>query len=150
MGAALVGGLLQGGWPAADLAVVELSATRAAQLGDMFPGVTVVADSRPGTPAASAGIVKGDVIASVDVEAAAATYGLTEARGAYVSAVTAGAPAEKAGLQTGDNPFIQSAFGSMVEVLMKIRLTAVIAARLRVSSEAASNTGGLSSCMSFE
>ncbi len=47
MGAALVGGLLQGGWPAADLAVVELSATRAAQLGDMFPGVTVVADIPP-------------------------------------------------------------------------------------------------------
>jgi C-terminal processing protease CtpA/Prc len=29
-------------------------------------GSTVVADSRPGTPAASAGIVKGDAIASVD------------------------------------------------------------------------------------
>ncbi len=47
MGAALVGGLLQGGWPASDLAVVELSAARAAQLGDLFPGVTVTADVPP-------------------------------------------------------------------------------------------------------
>jgi pyrroline-5-carboxylate reductase len=47
MGAALVGGLLQGGWPASDLAVVELSAARAAQLSDLFPGVTVTADIPP-------------------------------------------------------------------------------------------------------
>ena len=44
MGAALVGGLLQAGWSAGDMAVVEVSEERATQLTEMFPGVTVVAD----------------------------------------------------------------------------------------------------------
>ena len=44
MGAALVGGLLQAGWSAGDMAVVEVSAERSTQLTEMFPGVTVVAD----------------------------------------------------------------------------------------------------------
>ena len=41
MGAALVGGLLAGGWPAADIAVVEVSAQRRAVLAVMFPGIAV-------------------------------------------------------------------------------------------------------------
>ena len=53
MGAALVGGLLQGGWQPADLAVVEVSAARAAQLAELFPGVAVVAD----TPACQAALI---------------------------------------------------------------------------------------------
>jgi pyrroline-5-carboxylate reductase len=44
MGAALVGGLLQGGWSVGDIAIVEVLPARAEQLGAMFPGVTVVAD----------------------------------------------------------------------------------------------------------
>lgn len=47
MGAALVGGLLQGGWAPEQLAVVEVSAARAAQLGELFPGVTVAAEIPP-------------------------------------------------------------------------------------------------------
>lgn len=47
MGAALVGGLLQGGWQPSDLAIVELSAARAAQLGELFPGVAVTAEIPP-------------------------------------------------------------------------------------------------------
>lgn len=47
MGAALVGGLLQAGWSASDLAVVELSDVRVAQLGEMFPTVTVTATTPP-------------------------------------------------------------------------------------------------------
>ncbi len=43
----------------------------------------------------------------------AATYGLTEGKGAYVSAVTAGSPAEKAGLQPED--VILSADGRAIE-----------------------------------
>ncbi|MFD1541962.1 pyrroline-5-carboxylate reductase [Nonomuraea guangzhouensis] len=41
MGSALVGGLLAAGWKPADIAVVERLPGRAAQLGGLFPGVTV-------------------------------------------------------------------------------------------------------------
>jgi pyrroline-5-carboxylate reductase len=51
MGAALVGGLLAGGWPAADLAVVEVVTARRDVLGTMFPGV-LVAESVPNSEAA--------------------------------------------------------------------------------------------------
>ena len=44
MGAALVGGLLQGGWAPTDIAVVEVLPARAEVLQTMFPGVAVVAD----------------------------------------------------------------------------------------------------------
>jgi pyrroline-5-carboxylate reductase len=44
MGAALVGGLLHGGWAPSDIAVVEVLAPRAEALRTMFPGVAVVAD----------------------------------------------------------------------------------------------------------
>jgi serine protease Do len=54
----------------------------------------------------------GVIIRGVD-EDLAATYGLTEARGAYVSAVTAGSPAEKAGLLPED--VILSADGRTIE-----------------------------------
>ena len=47
MGAALVGGLLAGGWPAADLAVVEVAAPRREVLSTMFPGVAVAATVPP-------------------------------------------------------------------------------------------------------
>ena len=46
MGAALVGGLLNAGWPAGDLAVVEVLAARADELRCTFPGVAVT-DSMP-------------------------------------------------------------------------------------------------------
>ena len=44
---------MQGGWQPADLAVVEVSATRAAQLAELFPGVAVVTD----TPACQAALI---------------------------------------------------------------------------------------------
>jgi pyrroline-5-carboxylate reductase len=47
MGAALVGGLLQGGWSSADLAVVEVLPARAAQLAELFPGVAITAEIPP-------------------------------------------------------------------------------------------------------
>ena len=47
MGAALVGGLLQAGWAAGDLAVVEVLPARAAELATMFPGVAIVAEVPP-------------------------------------------------------------------------------------------------------
>jgi len=73
MGAALVGGLVNGGWSASDLAVVEVSATRAAQLGEMFPGVTVAADI-PACEAALIAVKPYDVAAAC---AAAANAGAT-------------------------------------------------------------------------
>ena len=51
MGAALVGGLLAAGWPAADLAVIEVVAARREVLATMFPGV-LVAESVPNSQAA--------------------------------------------------------------------------------------------------
>ena len=65
MGAALVGGLLQGGWQPGDLAVVEVSAVRAAQLAEMFPGVAVVTE----TPACEAALI---AVKPYDVAAACA------------------------------------------------------------------------------
>jgi pyrroline-5-carboxylate reductase len=47
MGAALVGGLLEGGWVATDLAVVEVVAERRDALGAMYPGVAVTATVPP-------------------------------------------------------------------------------------------------------
>ena len=47
MGAALVGGLLQAGWAVSDLAIVEVLAGRAEELGTLFPGVAVVAEVPP-------------------------------------------------------------------------------------------------------
>jgi pyrroline-5-carboxylate reductase len=47
MGAALVGGLSQAGWAVSDLAIVEVLAGRAEELGTLFPGVAVVAEVPP-------------------------------------------------------------------------------------------------------
>lgn len=47
MGAALVGGLLQSGWVAGDIAVVEVLTARVAELQQMFPGVAVTAGIPP-------------------------------------------------------------------------------------------------------
>ena len=47
MGAALVGGLIAGGWPEGDLAVVEVVAPRRDELTTMFPGVFINATVPP-------------------------------------------------------------------------------------------------------
>jgi pyrroline-5-carboxylate reductase len=47
MGAALVGGLIAGGWPSGDLAVVEVVEGRRETLTEMFPGVAVSATAPP-------------------------------------------------------------------------------------------------------
>lgn len=47
MGAALVGGLLAGGRAAGTITVVEVVESRRAELADLFPGVTVVAEVGP-------------------------------------------------------------------------------------------------------
>jgi pyrroline-5-carboxylate reductase len=47
MGAALVGGLIAGGWSADDLAVVEVAEARRDSLTTMFPGVAVSASVPP-------------------------------------------------------------------------------------------------------
>ncbi|MDP9463670.1 MAG: pyrroline-5-carboxylate reductase [Actinomycetota bacterium] len=47
MGTALVGGLLAGGWPATDLAVVEVVAGQREALSAMFPGIAVTATVPP-------------------------------------------------------------------------------------------------------
>jgi pyrroline-5-carboxylate reductase len=41
MGEALLGGLLAAGWPAADLAIAEVSESRRAELSEAHPGVTI-------------------------------------------------------------------------------------------------------------
>ena len=47
MGAALVGGLVAGGWATADLAVVEVVEARRSALTEMFPGVAIAATVPP-------------------------------------------------------------------------------------------------------
>ncbi|MDO8364877.1 MAG: pyrroline-5-carboxylate reductase [Actinomycetota bacterium] len=87
MGAALVGGLLQAGWAAADLAVVELLPARAQQLREMFPGVTV-ADETPDCQAALIAVKPYDVAAACAAAAAAgATRLLSIAAGIGVEAL---------------------------------------------------------------
>jgi pyrroline-5-carboxylate reductase len=65
MGAALVGGLLQGGWAPTDIAVVEVLPPRAEALRTMFPGVAVVA----GVPRCEAALI---AVKPYDVAAACA------------------------------------------------------------------------------
>ena len=85
MGAALVGGLLQGGWPAADLTVVEVLPARAAQLAEMFPGVAITADIPP-CQAALIAVKPYDVAVACGAAAAAgATRLLSIAAGISVS-----------------------------------------------------------------
>lgn len=87
MGAALVGGLLRGGWAPADLAVVEVLPGRVAQLREMFPGVAVLTDIPP-CSAAIIAVKPYDVAAACAAAAAAgATRLLSIAAGASVAAL---------------------------------------------------------------
>ena len=87
MGAALVGGLLQAGWPAADIAVVEVLTARAEQLREMFPGVAVT-DTIPACQAALIAVKPYDVAAACTSAAAAgATRLLSIAAGIPLSAL---------------------------------------------------------------
>ena len=70
MGAALVGGLLQADWAAGDIAVVEVLASRADQLRELFPGVTV-SDVIPPCAAAVIAVKPPDVAAACTTAAAA-------------------------------------------------------------------------------
>jgi len=72
MGAALVGGLLQGGWAATDIAIVEVLPARVAQLRELFPGVAVTDE----TPACEAALI---AVKPYDVEAACGTAALAGA-----------------------------------------------------------------------
>ncbi|MEN9647162.1 MAG: pyrroline-5-carboxylate reductase [Actinomycetota bacterium] len=91
MGAALVGGLLQGGWQPGDLAVVEVSAVRAAQLAEMFPGVAVVTET-PACEAALIAVKPYDVAAACAAAAkAGATRLLSIAAGISLDALQAAA-----------------------------------------------------------
>ncbi|MCB0965590.1 MAG: pyrroline-5-carboxylate reductase [Ilumatobacter sp.] len=92
MGAALVGGLLDGGVVARpDLAIVEPDEARRGVLAEMFPDVTV-ADAIPGCEAAVLA-VKPQTIATVAAEAAAAgaTRLLSVAAGVTTSVMTGAA-----------------------------------------------------------
>jgi pyrroline-5-carboxylate reductase len=86
MGAALLGGLLAGGWAdAAELAVVEVSAPRRAQLVEQFPGVSVVAEMCP-CQAALIAVKPGDVEgATAAAVAAGATRILSIAAGVSIA-----------------------------------------------------------------
>jgi pyrroline-5-carboxylate reductase len=96
MGAALVGGMLQGGWPAADLAIVEVLPARAAQLRELFPGVTVT-DETPACSAALIAVKPYDVAAACAVAArAGATRVLSIAAGISVAALQEAAGADVA------------------------------------------------------
>ncbi len=70
MGAALVGGLLNAGWSASDLAVVEVLTGRADQLHVMFPGVGVT-DAVPPCVAAIIAVKPPDVAAACTAAVAA-------------------------------------------------------------------------------
>ena len=81
MGAALVGGLLAGGWPADELAIVEVVAARREALNAMFAGVTVV-ETVPPCDAA--------VIAVKPHDAATAATAATAAGARRVLSIAAG------------------------------------------------------------
>ena len=81
MGAALVGGLVAGGWAAADLAVVEVVAPRRDTLTEMFPGVAVSAT----VPACDAAL-----IAVKPYDAAAAATAAVHAGAQRVLSIAAG------------------------------------------------------------
>jgi pyrroline-5-carboxylate reductase len=83
MGAALVGGLLQAGWKPRDMAVVEVLANRAEQLGETFPGVAVT-DAVPACAAA--------VIAVKPPDAAAACTAAAGAGATRLLSIAAGVP----------------------------------------------------------
>ena len=94
MGAALVGGLLNAGWAADDLAVVEVLATRADQVRAMFAGV-VVSDAIP--PCAAA------VIAVKPPDAAAACTAAAAAGATRILSIAAGIPLTTLQAAAGSN-----------------------------------------------
>ena len=92
MGAALVGGLLAGGWPATDLAVVEVAAARRDALGTMFPGVAITSTAPPSEAA---------VIAVKPHDAAAAATAAVGAGARRVLSIAAGVSIEALQLACG-------------------------------------------------
>ena len=94
MGAALLGGLLAAEWAtAAELAVVEVSAPRRAQLVEQFPGVIVLAEVGP-CEAALVAVKPGDVeVATAAAVAAGATRILSIAAGVSIARLEAAAGA---------------------------------------------------------
>ena len=81
MGAALVGGLVAGGWATADLAVVEVVEARRSALTEMFPGVAIAAT----VPACDAAL-----IAVKPYDAAAAASAAARAGARRVLSIAAG------------------------------------------------------------
>ncbi len=81
MGAALVGGLVAGGWAPADLAVVEVVEARRSALTEMFPGIAIAAT----VPACDAAL-----IAVKPYDAAAAASAAARAGASRVLSIAAG------------------------------------------------------------
>ena len=81
MGAALVGGLVAGGWAPADLAVVEVVEARRSALTEMFPGIAIAAT----VPACDAAL-----IAVKPYDAAAAASAAARAGARRVLSIAAG------------------------------------------------------------
>ncbi|MCY7300388.1 MAG: pyrroline-5-carboxylate reductase [Ilumatobacteraceae bacterium] len=103
MGAALVGGLLQSGWVEGDIAVVEVLATRGAELRQMFPGVAVT-DEIPPCEAALIAVKPYDVVAACSTAAeAGATRLLSIAAGIGIAALQAAAGTEVAVVRSMPN-----------------------------------------------
>ena len=96
MGAALVGGLLQSGWVAGEVAVVEVSTARVVELQQMFPGVAVTSEIPPCDSALIA-VKPYDVAAACTAAAeAGATRLLSIAAGIGIAALQAAAGTEVA------------------------------------------------------
>lgn len=104
MGAALLGGLLAAGWATpAELAVVEVSAPRRAQLVDQFPGVAVVGEMCP-CEAALIAVKPGDVeAATAAAVAAGAARILSIAAGVSIARLESAAGASAAVVRSMPN-----------------------------------------------
>ncbi len=95
MGEALIGGLLQGGRRADDIAVAEVVASRRAELAAVFPGLTVEASTGAAARGASVVVVAvkpGDVGAALDDVAGVAepdTLVLSIAAGVTIASIEA-------------------------------------------------------------
>jgi pyrroline-5-carboxylate reductase len=88
MGAALLGGLLSGGVVTpSDVVVVEAHAARRDELGELFPGVTVV-DRVPACTSAVLAVKPPDIVAvAAEAAAAGATRVLSIAAGVTIAAI---------------------------------------------------------------
>lgn len=93
MGAALIGGLLAGGWAATDIAVVEVTAARREVLATMFPDV-VVSESVPACGAA--------LIAVKPYDATGAAAAAVDAGAKRVLSIAAGVSIDTLQLACGD------------------------------------------------